>query len=299
MNLDHLLIENDIDPKNERVLVLRHKPSQHDSSEFRANFISLINERPDLFNEFQSTQNTGVEKQFQKASYLASFVGHTPRQGLFVGIFRVRRSSPWTKKKFWQHGAFKELARRGMNGFTDNRPYVLKFKLEELDRFRQLKGKLIVDWPGKGPSADRSWSRWMNEKNKFSIRAILEESKLTRPMPDWAEIVWPYSQLKSLPQSWQDKMSQWRGIYFIFDKARNKGYVGSAYGEENILQRWRAHFRTGGDAKYLRQCNSEDLVFSILEIDSHVREHSEIRDKERSWKRRLHTLYPDGLNANW
>ena len=117
-------------------------------------------------------------------------------------------------------------------------------------------------------------------------------------MPDWDEIVWPHSQLKGLPQSWQDKMSQWRGIYFIFDKARNKGYVGSAYGEENILKRWKAHFRTGGDAKYLRQCNSEDLVFSILEIDSHVRSPEEILEKERSWKRRLHTLHPVGLNAN-
>ena len=299
MHFDLLLVEYGIDPKSERVLVLRHKPGKYDSNEFRANFISLINERPDLFDEYQSTQNVGVEKQFKKATYIAAFVGHVPRQALFIGVFRVGNSSPWNKKKFWEHRAYKELGERGMKGFTDKRHHVLKFKLQELDQFRQLKGKLIIDWPGKGPSADRSWSRWINTANKFSIRAILEESKLIPPMPNWAEIVWPYSQLKALSQSWQDKISQWRGVYFIFDKASQKGYVGSAYGEENILQRWRTHARLGGDAKLLRRCNPENLIFSILEVDSHVRVAEEIREKERSWKRRLHTLSPSGLNANW
>jgi hypothetical protein len=105
MNLDQLLFENGIDPTNKKVLALRHKPSKADSSEFRANFISLIGERPNLFNEFQSTQNVGVERKFEKASYLASFVGHLPKQALFVGIFRVGDSSRWTKQKFWRHKA--------------------------------------------------------------------------------------------------------------------------------------------------------------------------------------------------
>ncbi len=299
MDLDYLLAEQGFHPKSEKILILRHKPGKYDSSEFRANFISLISEHPELFNEYQSTQNPGVEAKFKKAHYIASFVSHTPRQALFVGMFRIASSRPWTKKKFWQSRAYKELGRRGMRGFADKRRHITKFRLKEVDRLRELKGKLIIDWPGKGPSADRSWARWMIEKNKFSIRAILEESKLMQPMPDWTEIVWPYSRLKTLPKSWQDKLSQWRGVYFIFDEALNKGYVGSAYGEEDILQRWKAHFRVGGDAKYLRRCNSDNLVFSILEIDSHVRAVEEIREKERSWKRRLHTLYPKGLNANW
>jgi hypothetical protein len=49
----------------------------------------------------------------------------------------------------------------------------------------------------------------------------------------------------------------------------------------------------------LRRRNPKDLVFSILEIDSHVQSPEEILEKERSWKRRLHTLHPGGLNANW
>jgi len=181
-----------------------------------------------------------------------------------------------------------------MKGFTGKRRHVLKFELKELRKFQKFKGKLIVYWP----APDRGWTRWLNGNNEFSVRAIPEESKLIPSMPDWTEIVWPHSRLGNLPQSWQNRMSQWRGIYFISDNASKRGYVGSAYGEENILQRWRTHFRTGGDAKYLRKCNSEDLVFSILEIDSHVRSSEEIREKERSWKRRLHTLYPSGLNAN-
>jgi len=305
MDLEQVLIESepnivskqDFVSKQEKVLVLRHTGGTDDSSEFKANFIALINERPDLFNEYQSTQGKKVEEKFQKAKFVVSFVGHAPRQALFVGVFRVGRLPKyWTKKTFWKFPAYKELSKLGMNGFTDERERILKFRLKELGQFKKFKGKLVVDWPGN----ELSWARWANEKNHFLIRALLEESQLNRPMPDWTEIVWPQSRLKDLPKSWQDRISQWRGIYFIFDKVQRKGYVGSAYGKENILQRWRNYSRTGhGGNKHLRQCRPENLVFSILEIDSHVREAAEIRDKERSWKRRLHTLYPNGLNANW
>jgi hypothetical protein len=183
-----------------------------------------------------------------------------------------------------------------MRGFTGGRKHILKFRLVEVEKFQDLKGKLIVDWPG----TDRAWSRWAHKKkNIFSIAALLEESRLKEGMPDWVEIVLNHRDLKILPRSWQHKMEEWRGIYFIFDKSICKGYVGSAYGGDNIFGRWKNYARTGhGNNKYLRQCNPEELIFSILEIDSHARPHDEILAKEASWKRRLNTRYPYGLNAN-
>jgi hypothetical protein len=155
---------------------------------------------------------------------------------------------------------------------------------------------LVVDWPG----SDRAWSRWAHKKkNVFHVAALLEESKLIDKMPHWTEIVLKHEELKIIPQAWRHKMEEWRGIYYIFDQGSGKGYVGSAYGVENIFGRWSNYSKTlHGNNKLLRQCDAKNLVFSILEIDSHARERDEIIVKESSWKRRLHTRHPNGLNAN-
>ena len=290
MQLNDLLKENGIDPIRDRVLVLRNKPNE---PEFKKKFFWIAEERPDLFNAYQSTQGRAVENAFQKASYLASFIGHEPRKAVFFGLFKIGRSKPLSRKNFWRDRAHKELFDMGMKGST-TRESILKFQLHEVENFQRWKGKLIVDWPG----SDRAWSRWAG-KNVFSVSALLEESKFAKAMPDWTEIVLKHSDLKILPRTWQDKMSQWRGIYFIFDSVGCKGYVGSAYGGENILGRWKNYARTGhGNNKHLRRCDPDNLIFSILEVDSHVRAPNEIQEKEACWKDRLHTRHPSGLNGN-
>jgi hypothetical protein len=291
MYLHDLLREKGIETQSD-VLVMRHTPKEPD---LNRNLPSLAETRPDLFNAYQSTQgNKTKEDQLKKAKYLASFIGHERHKAIFVGLFKVGEGWKLDFVNYWRDSAHLELKRYGMKGFTGKRKAVLKFPLDEMKAFQDWKGKLIIDWPG----SHLAWSRWMKD-NKFSVCALLEESKLAKAMPDWTEIVWRYDELKKLPQSWEDRMSQWRGIYFIFDRGCNKGYVGSAYGAENIIGRWRQYGKTGhGGNKYLRKCKSENLRFSILEIDSHIRPPAEIIEKESSWKARLHTRYPQGLNGN-
>lgn len=292
MQLNDFLQEKGIDPFFKRVLVMRHTPTE---PELKKKFLSIAEERPDLFNAYQSTQRKKQEKQLQKANFLASFVGHEPKKAVFVGLYKVGGKKPLSHRAYWKNPVHNELKRIGMRGFVDSRKSILKFDLKKDGQFDPWKGKLIVDWPG----TDLAWSRWATKRNKFSVIALLEESKLIKAMPDWTEIIWPHSQLKTLPRSWQDKLSQWRGIYYVFDYKRRKGYVGSAYGHDNILGRWRNWSRTGhGGNKHLRESNPKNLVFSILEIDSHNRTADEIIKKETSWKERLHTYWPMGLNGN-
>ena len=88
-------------------------------------------------------------------------------------------------------------------------------------------------------------------------------------MPDWQGIVLTQAELQNLPASWQSALSQWRGIYFIYDAGRQAGYVGSACGSENILGRWRDYARTGhGGNKELKDSAASDLRFSILQRTS-------------------------------
>jgi hypothetical protein len=78
-----------------------------------------------------------------------------------------------------------------------------------------------------------------------------------------------------------------------------KGHVGSAYGEDNILGRWDYWVATGhGGNVLLRERSPENFTFSILEFVSQNLEKNEVIGLESSWKERLHTRSPFGLNDN-
>jgi hypothetical protein len=93
-------------------------------------------------------------------------------------------------------------------------------------------------------------------------------------------------------------LSEWRGIYYIFDEASGKGYVGSASGNENILGRWKNYEATGhGGNAQLKPLDSQGFRFSILQRVSPDMGAAEVVAIENSWKERLHTRL-HGLNDN-
>ena len=180
-----------------------------------------------------------------------------------------------------------------MGGMTDKLDTTLWFNLDLTDFRKEWKGKLIVCWPGK----ELSWWRWA-DRNDLQIHAITEDSVLDREMPKWDQLVLNWDELAVLPRRWCDKISQWRGIYFILDVRDRKGYVGAAYGEENLLQRWRGYAKSGhGGNKQLLERHAEDFRFSILQLVPHDMEPEKVQFLEASWKDRLHTR-EFGLNDN-
>lgn len=276
------------------VLILRHRPKE---SELNKVLPLLAAERPDLFNAYQQTQGQSVERAMLRTSFVASFIGHEPGKALFVGLYTVGKSKPLTREGYWRIREHIELKQLGMNGFTekDSRREILWFDLElERSFYTSWKGKLIVRWPGN----ERSWWR-RADKNKMDVLAIHEESVLVGQMPKWDQVNWTWDFLQNIPEGWRLKLSQWRGIYFIFDQDSKKGYVGSACGEDNLLQRWKCYAATGhGGNKLLRSCNREHLHFSILELVAQTMPSKEVIDLEQKWKARLHTRSPNGLNYN-
>jgi hypothetical protein len=84
----------------------------------------------------------------------------------------------------------------------------------------------------------------------------------------------------------------------VFDVKKNMGYVGSAYGAENLFGRWLNYAATGhGGNKQLRKSHPEDLRFSILQLTAPEMPADEVIQLEGTWKRRLHTR-EYGLNDN-
>jgi len=249
MNLNDLLRAKEVDPK--QVLVLRHQPE----IELRRVFTLVASDRPDLFNAFQRAHGVTVEKAMSRivdSGYLASFIAHGPGKAVFVGLYKIIGAKPITLNQYWEIPENQELKTLGMRGFTGDRPSILWFDLEITNFYREWKGKMIVNWP----PPERSWWRYA-ARNEIPIHAVLEESALDVAMMHWSELDLTWSQLQVLPERWKHKLSEWRAIYYIFDTSDRKGYVGSAYGANNLLGRWLQYSATGhGGNRLLRQRNA-------------------------------------------
>jgi len=118
-------------------------------------------------------------------------------------------------------------------------------------------------------------------------------------MPPWDEISLSWSDIAVLPSRWKAALSQWRGVYLIFDKSDGKSYVGSAYGANNVLGRWINYATSGhGGNRLLKSREPQNFQFTILQRVSPDMEPGDVVRLEGTWKERLHTRQPSGLNEN-
>lgn len=294
LTLNDLLHNQGFDPQG--VIVMRHRPFERELARVLP---WLAAEKPDVFNAYQQTQTARLEKSLKALEgegHVASFIGHEAGKALFVGIYRVVSSEPLTIEQYWQVPAYREMKAFGMRGYTaeDGRESILWFELALMDTYADWKGRLAISWP----PPERSWWR-RSHRNDMPVVALHEESLLDAAMPEWDKIDLSWHELAVLPVRWRQALAGWRGIYFIFDTADPQGYVGAAYGPENLLGRWLNYAATGhGGNRLLRQQKPENFRFTILQRVSPDMAASDIIRLEASWKDRLHTRAPYGLNDN-
>lgn len=271
----------------EKIMVMRHSPA---SPSLRKVLPWLAEEKPAAFNAYQRWQNPDAEKALMKAGYVASFIGEGDK-AILVGLYEQCGSNPVTNEQFLAIPALQELKPFGLTGIGE-RQTAQWFNLKLLNSLAAWKGRLIVKWP-----PGRLWWRWLLS-NDFTVHAIHEESVFASVMPPWDQLRLTWADLKVLPMKWKDALRQWRAIYFIFDISDGKGYVGSAFGAENLLQRWLEYATTGhGGNSKLRQRNPDNFRFSVLQRPSQDLEKIDIERLESTWKGRLHTR-EYGLNDN-
>jgi|SRR5262245_17442699 len=292
MNLNDLLRGKGFDPQH--VLVFRHRPWE---SQLNKVLPWLAAEKPDLFNAYQQSQGPTLERAMgvmKGTGYVAGFIGREPGKALFIGLYSIKAAKLITNKQFWAMPAIAELKALGMDSEESQRSTRQWFNLALTDFYPQWKGRLIIGWP----PPERSWWRRAH-RNEMPVLSILEESMLDAAMPEWDEIEITWEELSVLPTRWKSALSQWRGVYYIFDSSDGKGYVGSAYGESNLLGRWRNYAARGhGGNQLLRQRDPQRFRFTILQRVSPDMEPGDVIRLEASWKQRLHTREPYGLNEN-
>jgi hypothetical protein len=291
MTFNDLLVKDSIDPKTVRML--RHRPKEQ---KLNKELPMLAGIKPAVFNAYQQTQAPKVERALEAlkgVGYVGSFIRHGAGKALFVGLYRIKGSQALTHDALLAIPHYKELVEDwGFRGMDRTRPTILWFDLVCTDFCAEWSGRLVVKWP----LPEIQWS--LPATHDYRVAAILEESGLT-VMPDWREIDLPWDYLTQLPQQWRAELQRWRVIYYIFDKSDRKGYVGSACGVDNLLGRWKSYADHGhGGNTLLRKRDPKRFRFSILERVSPDMKQREVVQLERSWKLRLHTHHPDGLNDN-
>jgi len=294
MELNDLLRKHGIDLT--KTLVMRHRP---DEAGLRKVLPWLVHEKPAVFNAYQQSHSGAQEEAMRKLSgsgWIASFFGLDAGEAVFCGLYRIAGHEEIDWKAFWSIAENSVLREHGMRGWArKGRSRGLWFDLQLDETFHsEWIGRLIVKWP----PPERSWWR-RAEKNVMPIRAILEESRFAPAMPDWREMVLTWQELEVIPKSWQAALKEWRGIYLIRDLSDGLAYVGSAYGKENLLGRWRSYAKNGdGGNRLLKPRKPDQFRFSILERLGPDLDPKDVVVVENSWKKRLGTLHPDGLNAN-
>lgn len=294
MNFNDFLRKNAIDPVD--VYLLRHSPKE---TKLKKALPWLAAERHDLFNAYQQTQTPVVEKALAKVRYVASFIGVGADQALFAGLYAVRPEKNLSYDMYWRIPAYKTLKNlydlQGFQPRDKGTDRCIWFDMTRQDLLSDWIGRMVITWPG----GTRSWARPAKNNENMHVFCIHQDSQLVQAMPAWNELVLSWADLSNLPQSWKQKLMEWRGVYFIQDQSDGRSYVGSAYGRDNIWGRWENYARSGhGNNTGLKGRNPEHFLFSILERVSPDLSKDDTLSIENKWKERLHTRGPWGLNNN-
>ena len=285
---NRLLEANAIPPED--TVVLLHTPVERKLARLLP-FLAV--ESPDILDAYQSVHSSRVTSTFRKRGYMASFVRVASGRLAFVGLYRIQSvadrptaeicATPAMRRVLDEFGANRELEAEG----TEVWPVV---ELDRLSVMDDLVGRLQI-----APRLTQSYAR-LADRLDAEIVELSAESVLVPTAPDWRDFIVTGSEVRTLPAPWAARLREWRGIYLIVDRSDGARYVGSAYGTENLLGRWRTHVPGDwGVTVELRLRSPLDFSFSILERVNPDWPVDEVVALERSWMDRLQTI-SHGLN---
>jgi hypothetical protein len=257
------------------VRLARHKPGRH---HHRALFDAALKKEP-LFQEYQETQtDSAVIAQFRKARHIAGFIVEPgTRHTVFAGVWNVlgeRAVSVRGQPIKPGHAVFETMLR------------------EDFDHYR---GRLLIDWGLLG--GERAWVQRADKQNKHiaEIRRRIEEPSF----PGFIELQLSLAKVETIPFAWAQVLRNARGIYLLVHRESGQQYVGSAYGDEGFLGRWKSYADGHGGNVALKELGAKAEAFdvSVLEVVGSGASNEQIFDRESLWKAKLGTRVK-GLNRN-
>lgn len=180
------------------------------------------------------------------------------------------------------------------------------YVLDEDESFEELDGRLVVSFRRPGRQSYLNAEKWVED---IRVSELFRERLSIGEFPGFKAVNLSYRELQLIVrqslQSWRTALSNVSGVYLISDTMTGQLYVGSAYGDGGIWQRWSQYGTDGhGGNSELRRLiatdgiqRAESFRFSVLETADLNASIENLLNREIHWKNVL--LSRDhGLNRN-
>jgi hypothetical protein len=245
--------------------------------------------------EFELYQEYHGDKNFRGCKYVMSFLGMSGSKSKFVGMYKVLSEQLVEDINIPED--------EGHIKMSDGAKYY--YKLSKTNYLEDLIDRLVIDWG----ASTRSWHQWLKEDKPKEIIQILPKGYYDE-FPEFEDFILTFSDLETIIKNpdanidWHKMLSSVYGIYLIVDLEDGKQYVGSAYGKEGMLGRWKQYAQNGhGNNQMLKnlidKCPKRHYKFTytILRILPKTLTDKEVINYENLYKNKLGTR-AFGLNLN-
>lgn len=237
---------------------------------------------------FEHHQRNHTRKDFECENVISLINLGGGKRWLFVGVYKV-------------------------NGYKEEKDkYMYRHNLERVPGLEDLEGRVVVAFE---KNFRASYLVGANFRDKLIVSEIRENKFSEHPersydqFPGTHKFVLTFTQLQSIiakgDLTWRKALEHMPGVYVIVDAKNGKQYVGSAYGEKGLWQRWKEYARNGhGGDKELKKLVEKDrgyarkyFQFGLLEICNRTAGNDEVARREKHWKDLLLTK-KFGYNKN-
>ena len=177
----------------------------------------------------------------------------------------------------------------------------LGYEYKTLKEYEKYFGRLIIEYKNKSQNMVRMASSMLDE---CIVSQILPDIFDNDRFPGYDKVYVSYEELELFikKSTWRTALQNQKGVYLISDTSNGKKYVGSAYGDDMLLNRWENYIKTGhgGNVGLLELPVShikDYFRFSILDIYKSTTPDAVILERESYWKQVLNTR-EFGYNKN-
>lgn len=183
-------------------------------------------------------------------------------------------------------GTYKVSKKENYNEITNG----VAYDLEAVKEHEKYVGKLIVEYKNSTIQIKRYAENCINE---IRVVEILKKPYEGVPFCGYNKINLSFQELEVIVNKnideWKRKLENITGIYMLFDRSTGKKYIGSAYGQEGIWQRWSYYIysKHGGNKELLQlpiEYIRENFNFSLLEWHKIGEDKDFIISRENYWK---------------
>jgi len=175
------------------------------------------------------------------------------------------------------------------------------YEYQDLPEYQKYVGRLIIKYKNKSQKMIRNAESVIDDCYIWQILPDIFDNDL---FPGYEKVNISWEEMKRVleKESWKTALQNQKGVYLITDKSNGKMYVGSAYGENMILGRWRTYIETGhggnvGLKKLTFDHIKQNFKYSILDIYKSTTDDQIIIDRESWWKEVLQSRQ-FGYNEN-